>query len=69
MYNTALGVIFGVKKYAEVLEQICKKRDISVNFRHTLVEVKPAEKEAVFDVTNADNKFIKKETFPVRNLI
>lgn len=69
MYNTALGVLFGVKKYAAVLEEICKKRNIKVNLRHTLVEVKPSSNEAVFNVTDSDNKVIKQETFPVRLLI
>ena len=30
-YNTSLAVIFPVKKYAEVLRQIVKERDINVS--------------------------------------
>ncbi|KAK4007956.1 hypothetical protein OUZ56_013116 [Daphnia magna] len=48
MFNTSLGAIFGVKKYADALEKVVKKRNIAVNFRHELVEVKPDTKEAVF---------------------
>jgi sulfide:quinone oxidoreductase len=43
MFNTSLGVLFGVKKYADALEKV-----IRVNFRHELIEVKPDTKEAVF---------------------
>ncbi|XP_057375994.1 sulfide:quinone oxidoreductase, mitochondrial-like [Daphnia carinata] len=48
MFNTSLGVIFGVKKYADALEKVVKERNIAVNFQHELVEVKPDTKEAVF---------------------
>ncbi|KAK6184652.1 hypothetical protein SNE40_007083 [Patella caerulea] len=53
-FNTALGVIFGVKKYAERLSEIVKKRNIGVNFNLNLIEVKPDSKEAIFAVTNSD---------------
>lgn len=39
VYSTALPVIFGVKRYADVLEAVCKKRDIQVNTKTLLVEV------------------------------
>jgi len=48
IFNTSLGVIFGVKKYANVLTDICQRKGIEVNFRHNLVEVRPEKKEAVF---------------------
>ncbi len=48
MYNSCLGVIFAVKKYADSLTEIVKERDIRVNFRHELIEVKSDTKEAVF---------------------
>ncbi|XP_067654101.1 sulfide:quinone oxidoreductase, mitochondrial-like [Haliotis asinina] len=48
IYNTSLGVIFGVKKYAERLMDIVKNRNIEVNYRRSLVEVRPDKKEAVF---------------------
>lgn len=49
MYNTSLPVIFGVKKYADALWQVVKERDIKVNLRTNLVEVKPDKKIAVFE--------------------
>uniref|UniRef100_A0A182PTM6 Sulfide:quinone oxidoreductase, mitochondrial n=1 Tax=Anopheles epiroticus TaxID=199890 RepID=A0A182PTM6_9DIPT len=48
-YNTSLPVLFGVKHYADALWEIVKKRDINVNLRTNLVEVKPATDEAVFE--------------------
>ncbi|KAM5172389.1 sulfide:quinone oxidoreductase, mitochondrial [Mantella aurantiaca] len=49
IFNTSLGVIFGVKKYADALLEIIKKRDISVNYKHNLIEVRPDKQEAVFE--------------------
>nr|ABV22505.1 sulfide:quinone oxidoreductase [Arenicola marina] len=49
IYNTSLGVVFGVKKYAEALTKIVQERNIQVNFRHNLIEVRPDKKEAVFE--------------------
>lgn len=49
MYNTSLGVIFGVKKYADALWEIVKKRNINVNLRTNLIEVIPDKNQAVFE--------------------
>ncbi|XP_066951980.1 sulfide:quinone oxidoreductase, mitochondrial-like isoform X2 [Macrobrachium rosenbergii] len=48
VYYTSLPVLFGVKKYADALWEIVKERNISVNLRHHLIEVKPDSREAVF---------------------
>ncbi|CAL8261484.1 unnamed protein product [Merluccius merluccius] len=53
IYNTSLPVLFGVKKYADVLWEIVKSRDIQVNLRHNLIEVRADKQEAVFE--NLDN--------------
>jgi sulfide:quinone oxidoreductase len=47
-FFSGLGVIFGVKKYAEELTNIIKSRNIQTNFQHNLVALKPESKEAVF---------------------
>ena len=49
MYNSALGVIFGVKKYADALMKVIRKRDITVNFQRKLLEV--TKDEAIFENT------------------
>ncbi|XP_044259033.1 sulfide:quinone oxidoreductase, mitochondrial, partial [Tribolium madens] len=48
MYNTSLPVIFGVKKYADALWKVCEERNINVNLRTNLIEVRPDKREAVF---------------------
>uniref|UniRef100_A0A2A4JSL8 Sulfide:quinone oxidoreductase, mitochondrial n=1 Tax=Heliothis virescens TaxID=7102 RepID=A0A2A4JSL8_HELVI len=48
IYNTCLPVIFGVPKYAEALLKVVKRKNICVNYRTVLKEVKPDKKEAVF---------------------
>lgn len=48
IYNTSLPVLFGVKKYADCLWEIVKNRDLQVNLRHELVEVRADKQEAVF---------------------
>ncbi|CAH1251892.1 SQRDL [Branchiostoma lanceolatum] len=59
-YNTALPVVFGVKKYAEILAALCQKRNLKINYRHNLVEVIPDKKEAVFEHLDTGEKV----TFP-----
>ena len=56
MYNSALGVIFGVKKYANSLWKVIERKGIEVNLHTNLVELKSKEKKAMFTITNpADN--------------
>ncbi|XP_003382833.1 PREDICTED: sulfide:quinone oxidoreductase, mitochondrial-like [Amphimedon queenslandica] len=49
-YNSAIGVIFGVKKYANELLKVISRKGIDVNFQHNLVEIIPERKEAIFEV-------------------
>ncbi|KAJ8252444.1 hypothetical protein COCON_G00217560 [Conger conger] len=49
IFNTSLPVLFGVKKYADSLWEIVKSRDLNVNLRHNLIEVRPEKREAVFE--------------------
>jgi len=53
-FYSGMGSIFGVKKYAESLTEVCKSRDIKTYFQHNLVAIRPATKEAVFKT--ADGK-------------
>ena len=46
-------MLFGVKHYADALWGVMKSRDIQVNLRHNLVEVRGDKHEAVFE--NLDN--------------
>ncbi|KAM5235905.1 sulfide:quinone oxidoreductase, mitochondrial [Ctenodactylus gundi] len=49
IFNTSLGAIFGVKKYADALQDIIRERDLTVNYRHNLIEVRADRQEAVFE--------------------
>ena len=42
------GSVFGDKKYSDALWEVVKERDIQVNLRSNLIEVKPESKEAIF---------------------
>lgn len=54
LYNISPAVIFGVKKYAAALSDIVKQRDLHVNFRHNLIEVRHEKKEAVFQLLDSE---------------
>eukprot|EP00457_Paulinella_chromatophora_P006576 gb/GEZN01006595.1/.p1 GENE.gb/GEZN01006595.1/~~gb/GEZN01006595.1/.p1 ORF type:complete len:386 (-),score=76.31 gb/GEZN01006595.1/:133-1290(-) len=47
-WNTALGVMFGVKKYSDALLEQAKTRDIQTNFQHQLTAVDPVLSTATF---------------------
>lgn len=49
IYNTSLPVLFGIKKYADSLWDIVKRRDLQVNLRQNLIEVRADKQEAVFE--------------------
>jgi sulfide:quinone oxidoreductase len=48
IYASATPAIFGVKHYRQALEPIVQRKGIETHFRHDLVEVRAAAKEAVF---------------------
>ncbi|XP_063381268.1 uncharacterized protein LOC134667789 [Cydia fagiglandana] len=47
-YNTCLPVIFGVKKYADVLLKVVERKNIKVNYTTVLKELHVDKKEGVF---------------------
>jgi sulfide:quinone oxidoreductase len=63
IYNTALGKIFSSPKYAEALEKVAEEKGITVNYETNLIEVKPDQKEAVFEILK-DGKRVDTKTFP-----
>jgi sulfide:quinone oxidoreductase len=48
IFASAGASIFGVKKYARALTKVIERKQIEIHFRHDLVEVRAATKEAVF---------------------
>ncbi|NIK74734.1 sulfide:quinone oxidoreductase [Thermonema lapsum] len=59
-FCTAGGVIFGVKKYADTLMKVVNRYGIHLDFKHNLVAIDGARKEATFEVTQADGSKEKK---------
>jgi len=55
-YNTALGVIFGVKKYATELLKVVERKDIQINFKRSMVEVDAVNSTAIFDVLEEERQ-------------
>ncbi|XP_060582922.1 sulfide:quinone oxidoreductase, mitochondrial-like [Ruditapes philippinarum] len=55
LYNTSLGVIFGVKKYAESLLKVVEKKNIKVNFKRNLVAVDHSKKMATFKLLDSES--------------
>ncbi|XP_007517370.2 sulfide:quinone oxidoreductase, mitochondrial [Erinaceus europaeus] len=49
IFNTSLGTIFAVKKYAAALQEIIQERDLTVNYKQNLIEVRADRQEAVFE--------------------
>jgi len=62
IFNTSLGVLFAVQKYADSLWKVVKSRDIQVNTKRNLVEVISKEKKAVFENLDKPGTY---ETFEV----
>ena len=65
IYNSALGVIFGVKKYADELLKVIDKKGLQVNFKRNLTEVDAVNKQAIFEVLEENRT----EMFPVSVLL
>lgn len=61
VYNTALPVIFGVKKYADSLWAICKERDITVNLQTSLLKIDPGKRQATFERLNSPGETLEQE--------
>ncbi|XP_052767901.1 sulfide:quinone oxidoreductase, mitochondrial-like [Mya arenaria] len=54
MFNTSLGVIFGVKKYAASLMPIVERKGIQLNLRRNLVSVDHSKKTATFELLDSE---------------
>ncbi|TAH19665.1 MAG: NAD(P)/FAD-dependent oxidoreductase [Cytophagales bacterium] len=62
-FNTAGGVIFGVKKYAETLQKVVDRYGIKVNYKQNLVEIRADEKVAIFETEKDGEKVIRQEQY------
>ncbi len=58
IFATPGTVIFGVKNFADTLNNIIKKRNIFTRYYHKLVEINPEKKEAIYEFTKPDTKAV-----------
>ena len=59
VYASATKGIFGDPRYARALDKLAAERDIQTHYRHNLVAVRPASKEAVFEsLDGADERVL-----------
>ena len=49
VFATAQGSLFAVEKYRKTLEKVAERKAIDLRFKHNLVELKPDQKEAIFE--------------------
>ncbi|MFQ3633917.1 FAD/NAD(P)-binding oxidoreductase [Roseiflexus sp.] len=55
-FFSGMGSIFSVKKYADSLMSVCRRKGIETYFQHELVEINHRQKEAVFkNLTNGEH--------------
>jgi sulfide:quinone oxidoreductase len=58
IYAAATPGIFGVKHYAPALRAVVERKGIETRFKHNLVEVRPASKEAVFQHVETNEEVV-----------
>lgn len=58
-FYTGGGVIFGVKKYAEVLNKVINRYNIKTHFLHNLVEIDAENKVAYFECKDTDGNIMR----------
>lgn len=56
IYKTSTPAIFGVKKYAQKLQQICNARNIKVGTRQNLIKIDSTQNKATFEFLDIPNK-------------
>jgi sulfide:quinone oxidoreductase len=49
IFTSAAANIFAVQKYAQALDRVVARKGIETRFKHNLIEIRPAVKEAVFE--------------------
>ncbi len=49
IFASAQGSLFAVEKYRKTLEKVAARKSIDVRLKHNLVEIKPDQKEAIFE--------------------
>lgn len=56
VFASPLAAIFGVAEFRAVLEKVVERYGIDTRFQHTMVEIRPDQREAVFDAVAGEGK-------------
>lgn len=57
VFASAQGSLFAVEKYRKTLDKVAERKAIDLRFKHNLVELKPNQKEAVFEHLDTFERF------------
>lgn len=57
IFASAQGALFAVEKYRQTLEKVAHRKAIDVRLKHNLVELRPEQKEAVFEHVDTQERF------------
>jgi sulfide:quinone oxidoreductase len=49
IFASGQGALFAVEKYRKTLEKVAARKSIDIRLKHNLVEIKPDQKEAIFE--------------------
>ncbi len=60
VFTLPQGVIFVVKKYADALVGVAKRKGIDVKYQHNLIELRPEKKEAIFKKADTEEDIVMK---------
>lgn len=58
LFTLAAPKLFAVDRYREVLEQVVERKGIETRFRHNLVEVRSASKEAIYQHMDTEEEIV-----------
>jgi len=58
VFCSVAGAIFSVKKYADTLNKVLKRKEIVTRFKHNLIALRPDVKEAVFKNLDTNEELV-----------
>jgi sulfide:quinone oxidoreductase len=56
IFASAQGSLFAVEKYRKTLEKVAQRKGIDIRLKHNLVELRPEQKEAVFELGDTQER-------------
>jgi sulfide:quinone oxidoreductase len=56
IFASGQGSLFAVEKYRKTLEKVAARKSIDIRIKHNLVEIKPEQKEAIFELLDTKER-------------